>query len=261
MNEIELCVLTKHHRPNDLKEWVTYHLSLGFDAINIYDNDSHFSINKLFETNKKVNVISKPGALNQSDLYSQIGQNKRLKVKWLGFFDDDEFIYLKNKKNIKDILNNNYPAISIYGKSITSSEIIEDRQDTLINTFIKVRKIEGSSQVKSFVNLEKGPIIWRHNPHLPVNIRVHTVDGLIVEKAGRVLESDFFDNNSAFYYHYYFQSWADWLYKSDRGMVGDTRKKRPYSKDRSVFINAIKNFTETDISMKEKIGSITQSVE
>jgi hypothetical protein len=226
MNKIELASMIKSNRPDDLKEWANYYLALGYDRITIYDNESPFSIKDLFSGYKNIEVRPVKSYENftafAAYLYDETSKEKRGQTEWLSFFDNDEYLWLKNSNNIHDILKDEFLVLCFYWKFISLPNIIESRKSTTIDTFNYTSMntpCSNRAHVKSTVNLNKCHDLKWHSVHWPVansqNIGC-TVDGVSVGFEHTPITDNFYDNQSALLYHYFYQSYEDWLFKTEK---------------------------------------------
>ncbi len=109
--QIKVCVCTIGKNENKYaKEFVEYYKNYGVDNIFLYDNNEnegeifdevlHNDINNGF-----VKIINFRGLIGaQIKEYQHCYKENYKKYDWLIFFDMDEFIFLKNYKNIKKFL-------------------------------------------------------------------------------------------------------------------------------------------------------------
>lgn len=94
-----------------LEEWLSHHISIGFEHFYIYDNNSEIPIKDTIsslplEIKTKVTVIDWCGAHKHAQHEQEQHAIKycRDDCHWLAFIDTDEFIVLHKHKNIKDFL-------------------------------------------------------------------------------------------------------------------------------------------------------------
>lgn len=121
MKDIVICAIAKYE--NDyLKEWVDYHLSIGFDKIYIYDNndlgdDSAKKILEEYIKEEKVVIFDVKGKTSlQLKVYNDFYYNYNNSFDYCAFIDLDEYIVFnqeQNIKNIKDFLFK-YNKVDIY---------------------------------------------------------------------------------------------------------------------------------------------------
>jgi len=114
VDKVALCCMAKMENLY-LREWVEYHLNLGFDHIYIYDNNDPEG--EKCETpitdyvqNKKVTVIDYRGKKQTScqiqvSAYQDCYNKNSNLYKWIMFLDVDEFLVLKNAKTVKEYLS------------------------------------------------------------------------------------------------------------------------------------------------------------
>jgi len=282
MNFAEIMTVTKHNRPDDLKEWVDYHLAIGFDKITIFDNNSTFSVAEFLKDYKKVEVQSIPnpifdghwsGDMSKSIMmrtYSSFCNERKGHTKWLCVIDDDEYLYINNGKTLHDLLDDKYPIIGIWWKMISLPYVLEDRTTTMAMTFNHVAVMntvwEGRTFYRSILNLDKCNDIFWTTLHLPfINGQNYVVAYVELEKGGRqayfsdkiMLMPNFYNNQSAVLYHYFHKSWKDWQYKVNRAGL-DLNGKPCRAPDRQTFeCDIINRYPIVDNSVKELICSIS----
>lgn len=83
-----------------IQEWINYHIKLGFAKIYVYDNSD--DNNMLYIASHNIIVIHMPGTCKQLDAYSHFLNHYGMIHTWCAFIDCDEFIVLKQHKNIRD---------------------------------------------------------------------------------------------------------------------------------------------------------------
>lgn len=97
-----------------LKEWIDWHLSLGFDAIHLFEDKgskSHEEITKeyanvflrRYENDKEVqNLLSHQGSsYRQQILYQWFGDTYQATYDWIAFIDLDEFVVFHNEYTLE----------------------------------------------------------------------------------------------------------------------------------------------------------------
>lgn len=106
--KIAICAMIKDENYY-IKEWIDYHIKIGFDFFLIYDNGSKIPIRKTVKDYIKrgiVKVIDFPGSRRgrQAEAYTDSIDYLK-KYEWVAYIDLDEFIVLLEKEtNIKDYL-------------------------------------------------------------------------------------------------------------------------------------------------------------
>ena len=94
--DVALVCIAKNEDPY-IEEWVNYNLKLGFDKVFIYENNWRCKLN-----NDNIVKIPFDGNTKQIDAYNDFIQKYSNRYQWAAFFDVDEFLVLKQDKNIKD---------------------------------------------------------------------------------------------------------------------------------------------------------------
>lgn len=111
-----ICCIAKCEN-NYLKEWVDYHLAIGFSHIFIYDNNDLIGerIEPLFSNYNNVTVINCYGELSyQNKAYLSFYNSYGKQFDWIAFIDIDEFITFSDNSNIGNI---NGSVLNRVGKS------------------------------------------------------------------------------------------------------------------------------------------------
>jgi len=103
-----ICAIIKNEQAF-LKEWIEWHLSLGFDTIHLYEDkgsESHEEIvaeyNNVFlrryETDEEIKALleAQGSAARQTVLYNWFGTTHKEDYDWVAFIDIDEFIVFNN---------------------------------------------------------------------------------------------------------------------------------------------------------------------
>lgn len=258
-------MMTKSNRSADLMEWCKWHLACGFDKIIVIDNESTFSVKELLKSYGRVEVRELKGEYGYTnnfnsmyDLYEWICIERKGKTEWLCFIDDDEYLYIKDNKSIKEVLNDKYKVMCIYWKMISLPTMIEDRVESVIDTFNCYAPLRAAwcdnVLFKSIVNLNKSQDIKWIDPHLPIvdgKKKGYTYEGKTAEWICSYFIPDFYDHSNVVLYHYYHQSWKDWEWKCDR--AGTNKEGKTFRlKDKEQFIKELADYKEIDNRMKER---------
>ena len=114
-----------------LKEWVDYHLNLGFDRIIICDNNDEDG-ERVFDVIKNRNVTIRGyigKTITQSEVYKEIYKEFRGFYDWILFIDIDEFLVLNGFSNVKDYLSlgifKDFDVIRICWDMYTDSNMLD----------------------------------------------------------------------------------------------------------------------------------------
>ena len=106
---IAICTCIKDEY--DIKEWISYHVILGFNHIYIYDNNIKTSLAKELEPFAPyVTVIANWSTKDNRHQSFQVAAYNdfialfKKEVEWVAFIDGDEYIALKQHDNINELL-------------------------------------------------------------------------------------------------------------------------------------------------------------
>ena len=118
-----------------LKEWIDWHLSIGFDAIYLFEDmgsKSHEDIVKdypnvylrRYETDEEVKELLKVrNTTRQTKLYNWFANTYKDIYDWVAFIDLDEFFMFSNDYNLDKLCNefNDYTSVSLSWKMMGAS--------------------------------------------------------------------------------------------------------------------------------------------
>lgn len=88
---------------NYLKEWVEYHLKIGFDDVYVFQNNWRYTRGDI--TNEKFHLEILDGECKQNECYNNFILNYYDKFDWIAFFDIDEFLYIRDARSVNEILS------------------------------------------------------------------------------------------------------------------------------------------------------------
>jgi hypothetical protein len=136
-----------------LKEWIDYHLGLGFDQIIIGLNDDEF---KPPVINPRVRYENWAGVSPlQVKAYTAMYKKFQHYFDWLLFIDIDEFLVLEKEMNVKDFLKDfKNDIIRVSSKHFTDSNMLDvvDGDYSVFKRFTEVSEGGDNTFVKSFIN-------------------------------------------------------------------------------------------------------------
>lgn len=230
-----LCCIAKNEN-NYIREWVDYHLKLGFCKIFIYDNNDIYG--EIFTdilhdhlSNQKVEVINCRGkidfqALAYSDCYLKYGDV----YDWIAFLDVDEFLTFPENssfRNINDyfefIDNKDFNLIHVNWMCFGDNNIVECNTYNVLSRFngpldynLKIDyDFPENFHVKSIVKggLEK---ITFDNVHTPLdpNLKVCNGDGMGITENTPFIPYTF---RTIYIRHYVTKTISEWIQKIKRG--------------------------------------------
>ena len=196
---------------NYIKEWVEYHLKLGFDHIFIYENDWKC---KLLHPN--ITKIPFPGKNKQLVAYNDFIVRYDRTYNYVAFLDVDEFLVLKRHKNVKDFITQcGNPAGIGINWQIYGANGLYKRNNDYPNSVIKqfTRRQNGvNMHIKSIIQLTpytKTRMVLPHNPNK-----------MLMDTSGVYFKGPYNKNGSsnvAVINHYFLRTFADWKEKCQRG--------------------------------------------
>ena len=133
---ISMCSCFKNEAPF-LKEWIEYHLFIGYDHFYLYNNnstDNYEEVLQPYVNSGVVTLIEFPIVPVQVAAYKHFYDTYRYETKWVSFFDIDEFVCLYREVNIKDWLNrfSKYPVVYVYWKYFGSSGLMNHDYNKLV---------------------------------------------------------------------------------------------------------------------------------
>lgn len=136
-----------------VREWVDYHLSLGFDRIIIADNDDVLELSGL--SSARVTVEDYTGVPKvQPKAYTELYRKYRLDFDWILFIDIDEFVVLDGPRDVKDFLKPfDCEVVRINCRHMTDSGMLDtDGDHSVLARFTEPYGTPLDALVKSFVN-------------------------------------------------------------------------------------------------------------
>lgn len=133
---------------NYIREWVLYHLKLGFTHIYIYDNEDVPTYKYILEDIKNVIVLHIPGSNTKLGLQPIVIHHfQKNYIKNFDFcihLDIDEFLCLKKHKNIQEFCNKYFDnftnAIALNWVFFGSNNLIKKDNRSVLERFTKCQK-------------------------------------------------------------------------------------------------------------------------
>jgi FkbM family methyltransferase len=199
-----------------LKEWIDWHLNLGFDAIHLFEDkgsDSHEDIVKeydnvflrRYEDDIKIKELLSEqwSSQRQQKLYDWFAKEFSNKYDWVAFIDIDEFVFFADGYNLDKLCEEfePYPAVLLNWQMMGANRHIT-RPDSVIDAYTKIavmnNPFESSWLYKSFVNLK------RYKGMLNLHRAVDAVNTL---HSPDYLQTCY---SKAWINHYFTKSWEDW---------------------------------------------------
>jgi hypothetical protein len=221
-----VCTMVKDEL--DLREWVAYHLAVGFDHLLVYDNESRLPVSVLlgdFVAAGVVTVLRVQGRFQQCrTVYVDALERARGRADWMAFIDADEFILPHATDDIREYLAaiEKYAAVGLNWQIFGDAHHIARPQGQLIESYTLRGETdyEENKHVKSIV--KPSETLWPGNPHC-----FHMRDRrLVVDGDGEMMPVHP-RHHQAFCFppavskiqinHYYTRSLEDFRMKQNRG--------------------------------------------
>jgi len=213
-----------------IKEWVEYHLKLGFDDVFVYQNDW-----RLLENINNLHKLELDGKKQQKKAYNLFIEHYKSSYDWAAFFDVDEFLVLKKHKNIKDFISDysEYPSIGVNWVFFGNNGHTKvDGDYSVVKRFTK-RQSTVDTHIKSIVKLNKGVLF--NEVHHPNTFWVNTNQEKHKSSFTKVGNDEVAQLN-----HYFCKTEEEFIEKCDRGRA-DNGKLRDYSEYHSHNYNEIED--------------------
>ena len=202
-----------------LDEWVTYHLSIGFDRIIIYDHRSEIPVENIWGDKVVVMLLDRDSFM----LPEYIHNDTLLDYPsyWMIVLDPDEFIVLFQHTDIKEFLKG-YEDDGAIGVpwSVFGSAGHRVKPETSVKDSYLWREPYKPNWVKSFINTQY--CTRTDDPHRGVYTRPS------VNEAHEIFEGPITDSPMKLIRinHYFTKSYEEYLCKIKRG-TGDKTPPRP----------------------------------
>lgn len=229
---------------NYIKEWVDYHIKLGFDNVFIYENDWRCDY-----THPQLVKIPFDGLSQQMVAYNNWLKHRKNGFDWVAFFDVDEFLVLKKHKTIQEFVSDynskNGIGINWYFFGNNGHEKVEDDY----------------SQIKRFT--KRGSVMNHHiktilNCNVKCNMKVHNPDSVqIVSPEGNQIYGPFnykFSDEIAQLNHYFCKTPEEFKKKCDRGRADKFEYKNTFEVNyQPQNLNEVEDTHALDFMYGEKI--------
>lgn len=182
MLNVALIAIAKHE-DKYIKEWLEYHLKLGFDTIIVADNDDELVLSGYSGDNVIIEDYTGVEGV-QPRAYTNLFKKYRKTYDWIFFCDIDEFLVIEDGRDVKAFLSS-YPegtdVIRLNCKHFTDNDeldVIDGNYNVFDRFKTPVPMPEHDRYVKSFINTGiklPMPYIFGHGIY---DKRLHAVDAL-----------------------------------------------------------------------------------
>ena len=238
-----------------IKEWIDYHLNIGFDTIIIGDNDDSLILSDF--ASDKVIIEDFTGVKNvQTKAYTELFKKYRNQFDWILFIDIDEFLVIQ-EGSVKDFLScfpNDY-IIRLNMKHFTDNDELDviDNNYSVFDRFKTEVRCVDDYFVKSFIRGDifmVYPYIYGHGIY---NKKLQAVDaeGKPCTSVRQTIDRVVY--NKAWINHYRTKTIGEYIrQKYNRG--GSNNNPSRYN-NWQVYFSKTNNLTEEKIEYAEKLIS------
>lgn len=200
-----------------LKEWIEWHLGIGFNAIHLFedkDSKSHKEICKKYnnvylrryEDDEEVrNLLEYQGSSHrQKVLYDYFARQSKEVYDWVGFFDLDEFVMFADGYNLDKLCVEfePYSAVLLNWKMMGASGHINRPRTRVVESYTQECETLLKDKewcYKSFVNINR----FQGFENL------HMAKGYVNTNHERITDDLYYDK--CWLNHYFTKSFEDWL--------------------------------------------------
>lgn len=194
-----------------LKEWLDWHLNLGFEHVYIYDNGEKDHVQEIvdlyaMEVQQKITVIDWTGHHThiQQDAYNHFLSNHKKDVRWGLFIDSDEFLRFTDGEttDVNAFLRSYEDYTEVWGYEV---EYDANGQETYEDKPVRERFTRQTDVREGFY--------WKNF------IQVNRIDSFLMhyayyDESKHLLFKDDQSNQDLFVIdHYYTKSWEEWQKK------------------------------------------------
>lgn len=211
-----ICAIIKNEQ-RFLKEWIEWHLNIGFDAIHLFEDKD--SISHEFICNEYDNVFlrryendievqkilnSNGSSVSQLSLYNWFGDTYKSIYDWVAFIDIDEFITFADNYDLKQLCNEFEPhsCVLLSWKIMGASGHIKRPTCGVVEAYTqeeKPIKRDTNYLFKSMCNLNR----WKG-----MSSSLHVANGFVNTNHNTNKNERYY--NKAWINHYFSKSWEDW---------------------------------------------------
>ena len=277
-----ICCIAKCEN-NYLKEWVDYHLDLGFSHIYIWDNNNVDGerIEPLFEGEEMVTILDCRGEKAfQNKAYTVFYKQYGSQYDWIAFIDVDEFITFAEGSGLKTIdgflgrFDDGVEIVHLNWMCFGDSGIVDlDDNYSVLDRFVSPLDFDKPVQYDFPENNHVKSIIRGGIDIGDTMITVHSPKGrnyVIADASGNMCANEYFkpyDFSVAYIRHFVTKTIYEWLLKITRGQATvhasselypiekfflyneRTAEKEKVIKDYLLFKMAIEQSVATDLAI------------
>jgi glycosyl transferase family 92 len=149
-----------------LREWIEFHLLVGFERFYLYDNqsdDDHLAVLEPYIAEGTVVLKSWPVTSGQHLAYEHCINTRRDAARWMAFFDLDEFMFSPEGKPLPEIVGEfeQYPGIGVNVAVFGTSGHKTEPEGPVIANYVRRSKDEATHPtIKSIVDPQYARHCW-----------------------------------------------------------------------------------------------------
>ena len=158
------CLIYKNHA-RYLREWIEFHMLMGFERFYLFDNgsdDDHLEILEPYLAEDIVVLQHWPIPAGQFLAFEHCLEKGRDKARWIAFIDIDEFLFSPTGKSVPEILKGfeQYPGVLVNLAVFGTSGHKTEPDGLVIENY--VRRVEDQTfvSVKSIVDPQHAVHCW-----------------------------------------------------------------------------------------------------
>lgn len=131
-----ICLIFKNEAPF-LREWIEYHKMIGIAHFYLYNNNSDDNYIEILDPYIKkgwVTLIDWPYMQQQKEAYKDCWDRFKDECNWICYLDADEFICMKNERDINDWLVKyaKFPSVHLYWRMFGTSGVLNHDDQKLV---------------------------------------------------------------------------------------------------------------------------------
>lgn len=205
-----------------LQEWIEFHRLIGVGHFFLYNNDSEDTFLPVLHPYIQEGLVTLhdwPGTQQQVFTYDHCLRTYGPRARWIGFIDDDEFLFPVRRDSLPDVLADfaNYAGVLVARSLFGSSGHLKRPPGGVLENYVRCAPQDQPGLGKSIVR--PGKVICFRNPHA---VWVRNGEAIVDENfvlcsAGNRSSSPRPTSSRLRINHYECKSEEDLLVKSERG--------------------------------------------
>jgi hypothetical protein len=203
---VSACLLIRDEN-RYLLEWLSWHLSQGFEHIYIYDNGVNEEVTDIIPENMKDQVTIIPWQEEytnvQEEAYNNFLSNYGTETRWVNFIDSDEFVRMVEDTPMKAFLEacESYSIVRVDFLEYNANGLETYEDKPVRERFTQTVNVMDGIYHKDFIQCHRIDRMDRHYP-------------MCSQRGNYTLEDI---QEQVIIDHYYTKSWEEWKQKIERG--------------------------------------------